>query len=717
MVVAVAAPTFAAEITVALKSHDPHAGHESAGTVVAVSAVDPNKSITASLPGKLELPSGEWFLTPRVGNDWSETRAIRVVDGKSQAVELDSYPATLLTARVSLPDGKVPAQLKVYFQRANVDDETVPAEGNSNCEVNKDSALCRLPAGELDLSFRVTGFVSRFRWGIQLTKDVPFDAGTIAFRPGSTLTGRVEIPKGPAAKVEQVNVTVRPVPPPGSNEEQRRRADTAKLTTHPNNRGLFAFDLPAGQFAIRATIGDLTSEEVIADVIEGHEAPLRESLRLAPQRSIAVRINPPMNPWSKPWRLAMEAITTDGLVVSQRVGSTSVDGTCRFGNLVPGLYSLRVPRAADQDWASRQVEITGSDTTVDIDIATIYVTGTIRMGTRPIEAHATLIAEKSGISAQVTSKADGTFAAQLPAPENDTWDRVTIESELPSIARTLENVRMERHSDRSAELDLEVPARSLNGSVVNELGEKTKDVIIDIRPPDGPLQQVLSSDGSFTVAGLAAGHYQLHASSEGRETPEAQDVVLGDDGDAITDVTLIVTPESHLRGTVRTLDSPVLGAVLSPRVSGDHTRPIIPYRTDPAGQFDLHFPTSTRQISLVLNAPGFAVRLINASPSAKEQTLAVDQTGGALLVDVSNRPGLTSYLFHDGAAFPAHGVAWIAGVGFMGNPEERTSFKIPLMEPGSYSVCWLPKGAPPNAAPAGCVDGMLAPHGSLVLKD
>ncbi len=468
---------------------------------------------------------------------------------------------------------------------------------------------------------------------------------------------------------------------------------------------------------MQASLTNLISEDVVADVVAGHEAPLREPLRLEPQKSVTVRVNPPLDPWSKPWRLKLETMTNDGLVVSERVARTDRDGNGRFEQLRPGLYLLHVSRAANQDWVRKFVELGSGDATIDLDVETIYVTGSIRMGSRPIEAQATLASEQNGAVAVVQSKADGTFAAQLPSPGNDTatWDRVVVESDSPAINKTLAHVRMERHDDRPAEMTLEIPSRLINGTVVDELGEKVRDAIIDIVSSDGTMQQVLSPDGLFTAAGFGPGRYRLRAAAHGRATPDAQELVVGDDVAAISDVTLIVTPEAHLRGSIRALENPVLGAVLSPIVLGGHT-PIVQYRTDMAGAFDIHLPSSSQQLSLMINAPGFAVRLLKASASAREQAFAVDQNGGALVVDVPVHSGLVSYLFHDGAGFPAPGVAWIAGVGLMGNPDERVKFQVPLMEAGAYSLCWIPQDVAPAVVANGCIEGVLAPHGTLTLK-
>ncbi len=214
-----AAPSFAVEIGVSLQRH-PSGGVDAASAeVVAVSAGDVTKKIRSSLPGKLDLPAGEWFLEVHAGDDWSETRLITVRDNQPQTVELSSYRAARLEARAALPGGKPPVEMKVSFQRARLGDEDTPVEGSVACDIARGVATCRLPAGELDLSFRVIGYASRFRWGVKLSPGATFDSGSIGFVPGSTLSGRVEVPKGHEAQIDRVAIVARPVSPPGSKSK------------------------------------------------------------------------------------------------------------------------------------------------------------------------------------------------------------------------------------------------------------------------------------------------------------------------------------------------------------------------------------------------------------------------------------------------------------------------------------------------------------------
>jgi len=548
-----------------------------------------------------------------------------------------------------------------------------------------------------------------------LTPRNTFDAGALHFTPGSTLSGRVEVPRDREARLERVNVVVKPAAIAGANDDQRHRNEAARVTTHPNARGSFAVDVPPGQFTIQASYEALISEETSVDVSAGHEAMLRQPLRLEPQRSITVRLHPPLDPWSKPWTIAFAAVDPAGFLLSERSLKTSPDGSCRFDNVLPGPHRITVVRAAEQSWATQMLDV-DSDATLDLNVNVVRLTGTIRLGKRPLAATVMVSSDKSGAAAFFRSKADGTFAARLPAPEQDTWDTIEIRADLPAVKRTLEHVRYHLRDDGSAELNLDLPSRTISGTVVDELGRPAAPAVIDVHLPDGALQQTDTTDGAFTVTGLDAGRHRLRASTPERESIDLQDVVVGDDEDAMADIVLPVVPVGHLRGIVRALDGPVLGAALYATRPGD-PRPIVLSRVDPEGKFDIRFPAATQEAVVAINAPGFAFRLARTPVGPDEQTFAVEQNGGTLSVDgPARRSGRRPYLMHNGAVLSAVAAAYVAGATFSANLSDRLRFRIASAEPGTYSLCWLIDGSSASAGTP-CITGVLAPHGTLTLAD
>lgn len=707
----------AADVVIHVHRHEQGATTPLTGTVTAQSVVDPSRVLTFPLPAAaISLTPGDWFLSAHIAGDWSEVRLVSIHD-TPQTADLNTFPLALMTARITLDIGKEPRELRAYFQRVSLEDLDSPQEGDVVCDVAKGKAICQLPAGELDLAFRIPGYVSRYLWNAKLAPRGTLDAGSFHFVAGSTLSGRVELPRGSEAQLDQVTVVAAPSAVAGANDEQRHRNESARLTTHPTRRGFFAFDLPPGAFTVQASYKTLISEEVKVNVTAGREVPLRQPLRLEPQRSVTVRVHPPLNPLSKPWTIGFNRVDDTGVLLSQRGLNTSLDGTSRFENVVPGRYVLNVVRAPDQSWSSQTVDV-DRDTTIDVSIKVIRFTGTIHIGTKPIPAYAILRSPEKGSSVVVKSKADGTFSALLPAPEHDTWDEIEVRADLPPLKRTLHQVRFQVHDDGRAELNLDLPSRSIVGTVVDEFGRPATQAIIDMVLPDGSFQQIESADGSFMVSGLESGRHRLRASTIERESIDLEDVAVSEDTDATADVVLPIVPVQHLRGVIRSHDGPVIGAGLFAEKAGDLTRPLFLSRVDQDGHFDIRFPAATSEVVVAINAPGFAFRLARAQVSTEEQTFGVEQNGGTLFVDMPPaRPPLRPYLMHDGAALLATSAVYL-GVGtFEANLSKRVKFTIPSIEPGVYSVCWFADGLSTPSGALPCVSGVLAPHGTLTLAE
>jgi hypothetical protein len=709
-------PLNAAVVTVHVHRHGAVSELKVAGRITAQSIGEPHQTLEFPLPAEsISLPAGDWFLSAHIDGDWSEPRLVSVRDA-SQVADLHNYPLARLTAHLSLPSGKTPHELRAYFHSVSLENVTAPSEGSVDCQVAKGLATCQLPAGEFDLSFRIPGYVSRYRWNVALTNKSPFDAGMLTFASGSTLSGRVAIPQRRDARLDLVTVVVKPAAVPGANDEQRHRNESARLVAHPNRKGFFAFDLPPGQFTIQAFTDDLVSEEVAADVSQGQEALLRRPLELEAKRSVTVRLHPRLDPWSKPWLIELAKVDDTGFTLGERALTTSPEGLCQFLDILPGTYRLTVSRAAGQTWSVQRLDV-NSDASVDVQVKAMRVKGNIRLGSKPLAASVMVRALTTGASTIFQSKADGTFLAALPVPENDTCDEVEVRAALPSLKRTLSNVRVQRHDDGTAELNLDLPSRSIIGTVVDEMGRIAAPAMVDVIAPDGTLQQVDSPDGSFSVNGLDSGRYRLRAATSDRESIDLQDIPLSNDDDATSDAVVPVVPVGHLRGVIQALDGPAMGAVVYATRPSDRTRPIILTRVDPEGHFDIRFPAATAEVMVGINAPGFAFRLTKTHLDDKDETFAVEQNGGALSVDApALRAARRPYLVHNGATLSALAAGFVAGASFQGDLAKRLHFQIASAEPGGYSLCWLADEPSAEAAPP-CVSGILAPHGQLTLTD
>src|SRR5437762_10183227 len=360
----------------------------------------------------IALPAGQWFVTAKAAGFWSEPRLIATSDSD---IVLALEPATRMRARVKLPRPVKASEMTVYLQTSDVSMRARSVV----CPIIGDRAECDVPAGKQDLVFRVPGCSSIFRWSEDL-KGSQSDLGTLVFRRGSTFSGRVE-----ATTNEKINVILAPSSEANENEMFRVRKNAARMVTQPNARGFFSFNVAPGHYFVHATAGDLVSAEEEVMVIEGREAVLRDVLRLESRRALRINIDPPIDPWNKPWKVSLARRNADGVIVSEQMAVAPSDGRVQFIRQVPGSYSLSIHRGDVDEWASAQVELQ-ADTTLDIAIPMTRVRGSVELAGQPLAALITFRDDK-GMRLPVRSKNDGTFLTLLPKIAGDTWPRIEIE--------------------------------------------------------------------------------------------------------------------------------------------------------------------------------------------------------------------------------------------------------------------------------------------------
>lgn len=666
-------------------------------------------------PPATSLPSGDWFLSSLDSRFWSNPQLVTVTD-TPQAASLTLYPLARLIAAVTVPSGRMPKGIDVWFRRVEAAGADSPSEGHVVCPLRIAMAACELPAGRFDLAFRLPGNVSRYRWDIPLSPAGPVDVGALHFVRGSTVSGQVLAGSNRKVPLDQVSVSLRPALSPGANEALQQRNSVAALSVHPNRKGFFAFDVAGGEYLVQASHRDWISEERRIEVSEGREAVLRHPLLLEAPRKLTVRITPPLNPWSNPWTVLLTRIDPAGVVLSERWLKTTPDGTCVFDRELPGLHRMLVARSQDESWMSTTFELDRSRV-LDTDVQAIRVHGVIRLGSAPLAAKATLHSNQSGARVTVRSGTDGRFVALLPPAPDGRWDEVELDASNPPVRRAIRDVTVLGQESGSAELNFLLPSRSITGFVVDESGQPAGPALVDVHSQDRSVQQVETLDGSFQVHALEPGTYSLVAHTRHLESREPVLVGLPDEMDATKDATIVVSPILHLHGMVRSSMNPVVGAAIFAEPAGLSThQPLIPLPSDPEGRFDIRLPSGTSDALLAINAPGFAFRIGLVPVRNEEQAFGVDQNGGVLTIDAAaTREGRRPFIVHNDAIILAAGFAYLSGAAYSDLQGESQRFSA-TVEPGAYALCWLHDGNLESIAASSCVSGTMTPHGELTLK-
>jgi hypothetical protein len=585
----------------------------------------------ASTP--ITLAAGQWFVSASAAGYWSEPRLVTVSD-QATDVALELEPATHLRARVKLPREARASEMTIYLQTT----DTQPRSRSVVCSVTGDRAECDVPAGKQDIAFRIAGYASLFRWSETLAAPQA-NLGVLTFRRGSTFSGRVEMP---SIKNTKVDVVLTPASEAMENEAFVARKNTARLVAQPNARSFFAFNVAPGRYVVHASAGDLISDEVEVNVTDGREAMLRDPLRLAARSTLKVNILPARDPWNKRWQVTIRRSS------SERSDVASNEGSVAFPSLSPGTYDVVVHRSEIDDWYATSVDVDG-DRTLDVAIETIRVRGSVALGGQPLAALVTFCGQR-GMRLPVHSKADGSFVTLLPKIAGDKWPRVEVESEKAHVKRTLTDVTLTDTDSPEAFVDLQLPAASIEGIVVQRGGMPAHNALINVGGPGGEFKQVEAEDSTFTVAGLAPGHYNLTAATRDGDSETPVDVELAD---TTKNVTLIVDAISHLRGAIRSSFGNVMTGSIFVAPSGVLPRFIAAFPVTAEGRFDVRLPPHTDDVVVTASAPGFSFRMLRMPvPRDGDADIAVDQQGGTLVIELDDtRP----FIVHNGAALDARG--------------------------------------------------------------
>jgi hypothetical protein len=673
MLVTAAAGTAAAgELVVTAKPRDPVlTGREL--VVSARDASDPTRShawpMRAGGAASFRVDEGTWLVTIATPGLWSPARAVEVHEGAAARVDLPVLPTGTVRARLVLP-AKPPAAVKVHFQQStDIPDADLAGEHIALGQPDGDRVELELPAGTFDLAFRISGYSSVFRWDQKIAAKEVRDLGALAFRKGTTISGRVDIGSVPKSDLKNLRVVLRPQERSFLDEPRPEKVRLQNVTAEPTPRGFFDFAVQPGAYAVQAIAGRYRSEERTLEVTDKAEAVLTAALRLEEPRTLRVHVEPVLDPTGKPWHVTLTGLTGP---VTRPLSAT---GFVEFEDLLALPYRIDVGRGAGDAWHSESVDLRDVSS-VDITIPLTRITGFVLLGDAPI-AGATLSFVDGDRLIRVRSRAEGRFAVDLPIEEVDAvWKKVEIEASEPLIRAAVEDVRIE-----NGEATIRIPDRTILGETRDTEG-RLAPAMVSVHVPSG-LFQVESQEGLFTVHGVPAGPISLEAfSTTGAMTARAVEVVLSEDEDASANVRLVLEGSDQFRGVVRAPHGPLTAA--SVWCAASMLPPLVMrVATDFDGAFHFAKPRSVEQMTCTVAAPTFATRLFRTS-AARSEPLPVFMTQAGAMLTVTIPPpdeGRRAFLLHGNATIPATSFAYLASV--RGDGSAFTAY----VEEGDWSLC------------------------------
>lgn len=643
--------------------------------------------VTADCPGAgscaIVLPApGLWTFTSASAEWWTPPQTIPVPH--ETAIPFPLLATAPLTGTMAGADGV--DELRLRFRRDT-------KEGEVRCPVQEGRWLCRLPAGSWDIRLRARGYVSHYAWDVV----APTSLGQLQWKRGASLVGRIELAKGVSVRMTDVRVTL-----------------GADLSVTPTEKGFFHFEgVAPGEYVLAARAGDrlgAPTQQVV--VIADREAELRAPLVLARAAKLELAIMPPLDPDGLPWRVALARASGPRL---EQVTESAADamGRWTFGRAWSGAYEVSLRDAHGGRWLVQQLTVDG-DVVVPLPVVGAVVHGTVKMGEKAIDGKVTFRGP-NGAELMMEAADDGTFSGRLPAARDDRWD-VAVESPAYGVKRTLTNVALSFGPDGGARVDIELPAGSLTGKIVDESGGAAVGWV-ELSAQDGSeamLQVDSGEDGTFAVNGLAKGSYAVRALSPAGG-PRSSDVQTVEIGEESREITLVVRSNPIVHGRVISAAGPVQGAQVHLLPTDREWLTFNTSRTDAAGRFSAKLPPGTLEIDVDVEAPGFARRMYHTRVPPRELEIAVSQSGGELQMRLPRR-----------SVDPADAHPWLLHHGAMVHAalltewsEAGTVLAGPV-EAGTYTLCIARNSERPrlragNLAGLDCATATVAPFARATL--
>ena len=666
----------------------------------------------------IDLPApAVWYLTPRAAGYYGETRAL-VTPHDGAPVQLKLWPAA--TLRAELPPKAPVKQVVARFEPVATDPATEGSStfspGASDCSVEGRRIECIVPAGRLDYSLRSFGYIPHYRWNQMVSAGTVVNLGRIEFRKGASLIGQV-VTAAPLPRGTPVRVTLSPLVP-SLHPEDAAHVRMATASSTADARGRFVFEgLQPGAYELSAVGGSLISDRREITIIDGLEAELREPLELAAPLTLTVQVDPPLDPWRRPWTVDLTRVDSRARMGTP-AGNAPADAEGRWtkAGLIPGDYVLKIRRIQGV-WHSRFTTLTDS-TVIDITIPLLKVAGELRLDAERIPGSIWFGGEQGEISVPVKTSPDGTFRAILPEIEGNVWKRVDVAASEPAVRATLTDIRLPPPNDKGiTTVSIVLPRTRLYGEVTTEDRQPVSNATVYAQPPgDGrPLQADVDEGGTFAFNGLAPGTYSVRAiGAPGKSDAMSVAVEVGDD----TFLTIALKKDAEIGGTVVSRHGPVPGARVSIYPEDRSGFGILPWgRTDFEGRFRVPVERQSRNMTATVAAPGFAFRMFPL-PAEPQQPLEVrvDQQGGRLVLEGDFSDAGHLFLFH-GGAFVSIGSLETSGIAH----RDRALVVMDNIEPGPYDVC---RALPLEAAllarstrPEGdCTRGHVVAGGTSLVK-
>lgn len=688
-------------INVTVEGADPATRVEVHYSSSSAEAIDDVAQVEIGAPFVLRLPGDRvWEFAAVADGYWAPPLSHFTRRNITESVRILLYPGGTIKGRVGVPKGvKGPDAIDIRFRPPPNVGIDAPPEGAVQCRISEGAFRCQVPQGRWDLRARGKKFVSHFFWDVTISAEGELDLGKLTLRSGGSVVGFVES-DDPAARLAD-GVVELTVPSAGiQSDDSRSRSAGLSLTTRPDERGFFHFQgVRPGTYELVARHPKLARERVFpVQVMKDAESEITPALKLKPPALLEVRVEPPGDPWGRPWRVEVLDWRREAPIMPYAARGVAEGGLFRAEALPSGEYMVSVRDEERSRWASVPIKIDGGSTLVEIEVDLVPIEGTVRVGETELSADLAFTnhpetgneVEQPLRTVRLVADEDGEFDGWLPEEGHYS---VIVEGLHSPIRRKIKDVLVERRSgQRVARVEISLPDGRLSGIVVDAREKPVAIARVDVLSlvTKGDWATVhTTSEGTFEAMGLESGVYRVTA-REGDLSSEPLEVSLRDD-EPVTDLRLVLREQLELRGTVVDGVNGVPGA----RVEALTAERVIDTTTEIDGSFSLHIPGSdSRNVLLTVLAPGYALHLQPVVATKNGDPLAVRLTtaGGTLRLhrpqrnEGNNQPSSVVLLGANGVILDSTLDRW-ARLHGMPPVMFATEATIPAIEPGPYSAC------------------------------
>lgn len=658
---------------------------------------------------RLDLPTGSWWeVQVEAPGFWAPPMVVGGGDPRTKEIHVWRLTTVEVPFELSVKASRPPVHASANFRGRDAGG-TSPS-GELPCQVAELHVRCPVPAAPMDLLIRFTGYASEPFWDLSLVPGKPVVLTRRALRPGGSLIGFLEDPRGLPA---QGKVELEPWCPGEPGQLCNGQREVLRTATGPH--GFFQFaQVPPGSYRLRARgEGRLEAELAPVSVEADRETEVVRSVRLAEPASLEVEVTPPMMPQGRPWRVLLVAL--GGVPGSVAEKEVPAEGRVVFSAVRPGAYNLILVSSQNRKemWLQRGVWVP-EERQVFLEVPVVEVEGRVREGERPLPSLVAFGGLIGPVKVVLEAGHEGHFSGFLP--RGGTWP-VSVAGRKQKLMwhGTVEVTTAGR---RRAWVDIVVDSGEICGRVTDGEGRGQAGATVELQPLDVPAVAYpntrTAEDGSFRLQAVP-GRVLLRARDERRASPPFPVSVKA--GETVSGVELVLREQTVLEGQVTGFP----GAVANIRVDAQ-----VPWaaaspprgRTDAQGHFRF------------LMDPGMPSATVVAFPTAANLALACTTlpAEGPLAVPLSLVPGGSLEVLDAGLLTTAPRVLaryqgcplflftlreWARFVGAA--PDIRGNWVFPKLPPGVWELCGLREdGVRFVLGP--CTGGVLPPGGTLQLR-